>query len=211
VSNQRNLVGRIGLIALGAIGILVVALWSIADHAGFMPKSGCPIIAWMRPIDRSGVLPTDYIELNSTAIGPRLFEPVHVRICGDGLVERDTVITLGGYTFGCPLHDSEKRHHISQSAFQALLAKARDGGFCRLCARYSSPGVMDGGIEEVTLNLHGRLATVWNLNGNPPPLLDELAGRIWGVSEIESVADHRKFTPEREAECRRIEEARIRR
>ena len=184
-------------------------MWRTSLAKRILPGSECPILEWMKPIDHSGILPTDYIELNGTAIGPRMFEPVHARIYGDGLVERETVMTIRGYTFGCPLHDSDKTFHISSSASQLLLAKARDGGFCRLCASYQTEGVMDGGIEEVTLNLHGRSTTVWNHNGNPPPLLSELAGKIWELSEIENVADFRKFTKAREIECRKVEEARI--
>jgi len=61
----------------------------------------------------------------------------------------------------------------------------------------------------VTLNLHGNLKTVWDHNGYPPPLLDELSRRIWELSGIKSVGDPREFTPERKAECRKIEEARM--
>jgi hypothetical protein len=185
---------------------MIGILWAVLWRTPAAPRSGCPILAWMKPIDRSEILPTDYIELNSTAIGLGLFEPVHVRIYSDGLVERETVMTFHGDTFGCPLHDSDKTLHISSSASHLLLAEARDGGFCRLCALYQRV-VLDGGVEEMTLNLHGKLTTVWNRNGNPPPLLDELSGKIWDLSGIQSVADPRKFTPERAAECRRIEGA----
>lgn len=211
VARVRKIIYRIGLGILIVVGILGAVLWGTPVGKRILPKSGCPILAWMKPIDRSGILTTDYIELNATAIGPRLFEPVHVRIYGDGLVERETVMTIRGDTFGCPLHDSDKTLHISPSDSQLLLARARDGGFCRLCALYQNAGVMDGGIEEVRLNLNGKFTAVWNHNGNPPPLLDELSRRIWELSGIASVADHRKFTPERVTECRRIEEARIRR
>jgi hypothetical protein len=122
------------------------------------------------------------------------------------LVERETVETIGGDTFGCPLDNADKTLHISPAAAQILLANARDGGFCRLCALYQTAGVRDGGVEEVTLNLGGKSTTVRNHNGNPPPLLDELSGRIWELSGIADVADPRKFTAEREAECRKIEE-----
>ena len=211
MARTRAVLGRIGLGTVVIIGILgAVLLWTPIGKR-ILPKSGCPILAQIKPIDRSGILPTDYIELNATAIGPRLFEPIHVRIYGDGLVERETVMTLRGYTLGCPLHDSDKTLHIFPSVSQLLLAKARDGGFCRLGALYQTAGVMDGGIEEVTFNLHGKSTTVRNHNGYPPPLFDELSGRIWELSGIKSVADPRESTPERKAECRRIEEARIQR
>ena len=211
VPRQRRLIYQIGLGVVIAGGVLGAALWSTPMGKRLLPKSGCPIFAWIKPIDRSRILPTDYIELEATAIGPRLFEPVHVRIYGNGLVQRETEMTLRGATFGCPLHDSDKTLHISPSDSQLLLAKARDGGFCRLCASYQNAGVMDGGIEMVTLNLRGASRTVSNHNGDPPPLLDEVSAGIWELSRIANVADPRKFTPERAAECRRIEEERFRR
>ena len=211
MAKTRKPLSRIGLGALAATGLFGVILWNIAERLHFTHQSGCPILAWFAPIDRSEILPTDYIEMTSMAIGPRLSEPVHVRIYGNGLVERETVTTIGGSTIGCPLHDSDKTVHVSSAAAQVLLVRARDAGFCRLCASYQNMGVMDGAITEVRLSLHGKLKSVWDHNGNPPPILDELAGHIWELSGIESVADFRKFSPEREAECRRIEEGRFRR
>ena len=165
VARIRGIAPRIGLCIVIVVGTLGVVLWRTSLAKRILPGSECPILEWMKPIDHSGILPTDYIELNGTAIGPRMFEPVHARIYGDGLVERETVMTIRGYTFGCPLHDSDKTFHISSSASQLLLAKARDGGFCRLCASYQTEGVMDGGIEEVTLNLHGRSAAAVERTG----------------------------------------------
>jgi hypothetical protein len=209
MAKTRKPLSRIGLGTLVATGLLGAVLWNIAERLHFTPQSGCPILAWIAPLDRPDILPTDYIEMTSMAIGPRASEPVHVRIYGSGLVERETVATIGGYTVGCPLHDSDKTLHVSSATAQVLLVRARDAGFCRLCTSYQNMGVMDGGITEVRLSLHGKLKTVSDHNGDPPPVFSELVGHVWEISGIESVANFRKFSPEREAECRRIEEGRI--
>ena len=213
MSRARTVLRRIGFGTIISIGILGAVLWFTPVGTRIRTKSDCPILAWITPTDHSEILDTDYIELNASAIGPRVFEPVHVRIYGSGLVERETEMTVktphGGDTFGCPLNDSDKTLHISLTAAQALLAKARDLGFCRLCASYQHAGVMDGSIEEVRLNLHGKLKSVWNHNGEPPSVFSELAEQIWTLSRVESVADIRKFSPEREAACRRIEDERF--
>lgn len=209
MAKPRKSLRRIGLGALAATTLLGAVLWNIAERRHLTPKSGCPILAWVPPLDRSDILPTDYIELTAVAIGPRWSEPVHVRIYGSGLVERETVATTGSYTVGCPLHDSDKTLHVSSDASLALLMKARDAGFCRLCASYQNMGVMDGGITEVRLSLHGKLKSVRDHNGTPPPVFSEIAGNIWELSRIESVASFEKFSPEREAECRSIEEGRF--
>jgi len=157
---------------------------------------------WITPVDRAEVVPDDYIELNSAG-GYSSLEPVDVRIYGSGLVERETLGTIGADTFGCPLRDSDKTLYISPASAKALLERARDGGFCRLCAAYEYPGfVSDAGTEGVTLSLHGKVKSVWNHAGHPPPIFAELADKIWTLSRIESVADTTKFSPDRKAECR---------
>jgi hypothetical protein len=211
MATTRRSLRRIGLGALAATIFLGAVLWNIAERWHFTPQSGCPILAWITPLDPSDILPTDYIELTSMAIGPRSSEPVHVRIYGSGWVERETVATIGAYTVGCPLHDSDKTLHVSSEAALVLLLRARDAGFCRLCASYQNMGVMDGGITEVRLSLHGKLKSVRNHNGNPPPVFTELSGNIRQLSGIESVASFEKFSREREEECRSIEEGRFRR
>jgi len=200
----RTATGAILLIAALAAVALCTPIWKRIS-----PRSGCPLVAWIVPIDQTTILPQDYIELHSSAIGPTEFEPIVVRIYASGRVERETQETIRGETFGCPLHEPEKTINISPISAKALLTRARDEGFCRICDEYEKVGVMDGGVEEIRLSLHGKVKSVWDHNGNPPPIFGELDREIWELSEIEALADTRKFSPERKAECQKIEEERL--
>jgi hypothetical protein len=187
-----------------------LGLWSLAERLQLLPRSGCPILARIMPINRSEIEASDYIEFDAMAIGPHIFEPVHIRVYGNGLIERDTVMRIGSRIFGCPLHDADKTLRIPVATARTLLERARDGGFCRLCASYQHT-VFDGGIEEETLSLDLNRKSVWNHNGEPPALFDDLAERILTVSGIHALADRTKFSPERKAECETIEAARFHR
>jgi hypothetical protein len=195
----------------GLVCASVIVVWRIEDRTRIKPKSDCPILAWVLPIDHKETSPDDYIEMNSDGggvAGP--FVAIHVRIYGSGLVERETAETIRGDSFGCPLRESDKTIHIPPVAAKELLARARDGGFCRLCGVYQSPGIVfDAGNESLKLSLHGKIKFVWDHAGNPPPIFGELADSIWKLSDIEKVADPRRFSPDRTAECKRIEDARI--
>ena len=186
-------------------------MWRIEERTRIKPKSNCPILAWVLPIKHTEIRPDDYIEMNSSGGGVgNPFEPIHVRIYGSGLVERDTVETVRGDTFGCPLRESDKTIRIAPASAKDLLTRARDGGFCRLCAVYQYPGfVFDAGNEELKLSLHGKTKSVWDHDGEPPPIFGELSDSIWKLSDIERVADTRRFAPDREAECKRIKDERI--
>jgi hypothetical protein len=167
-----------------------------------MPREGCPLIAWMIPINHSEILPGDYIQLRVLSAGPFSKEPYYVRIYSDGRVERDTIWTVRGETFGCPLHPADRTFRISSAVAQRLLIRARDGGFCRLCSKYQYPGmIFDAGSTELTLSLHGKSKNVWNHAGSPPLLFDELTEGIWAISPMDNLADPMKFTPQRSAEC----------
>lgn len=156
-----------------------------------------------------GILGVDLWRTEGSSPGGPIvvFEPVHVRIYGSGLVERDTVETIRGQTFFCPIRDSDKTLHISPASAKDLLEEARDQGFCRLCAIYQDSDVLEGGHQEVRLRLRGKVRTVWNHSGNPPPVFHQLVDRIWTLSEIQSLADIQNFPPDRQAECRKFEDA----
>jgi hypothetical protein len=197
-------------VAITAVGIL---LWRVSERSRIKAKSGCPLITWAPLLPHPKIEPNDYIELNAVGAGPNIpFEPVRVRIYASGLVERETVKTMRGYTFGCPLHEADKTLQIPPEKAQALLAKARDGGFCSLCSTYQYPGwVFDAGTEQITLKLGGRIKLVFDHAGKPPQIFWDLEDQIWDLSNIASVADTRKFSPDREAECEKYSETQERR
>ena len=198
-----------------AVAVLIAAgaarfLW-LYETTPIKPRSGCPLIARFLPIDRSEILPTDYIDLREESAGPYSWEPIHIRVYGSGVVERDTVETVRGETFGCPLHAADRTLQVSPAAAKELLIRARDEGFCRLCAKYQFPGqIQDAGSEELELSLHGKSKSVWDHVGNPPPLFGELIEAIWAISPMERFADPSRFTPDREAECRHFEDEQVR-
>lgn len=190
------------------VSVAGFGLWSLAERLNLFPRSKCPIFARIMPLNRSEIEASDYIEFDGMAIGPHIYEPVHVRIYASGLLERDTVMRIGSRDFGCPLHDADKTLRIPAATARTLLERARDGGFCRLCGSYHHD-VMDGGIDVGTLSLGRSRKSVWNHNGEPPALFDDLADRILAVSGIHELADRSKFSPERKAECEAIEAARF--
>jgi len=185
------------LITIGALRLI----W-LYQEARIKPRFGCPLLVWVMPPDHSEIQSTDYIDLREGSAGPYMWEPIHIRIYANGLVERDTVETVRGDTFGCPLHPADRTLRISPEAAEGLLTRARDGGFCRLCAGYQYPSfIYDAGSEELTLSLHGKSKAVWNHEGEPPPLFGELIGSIYAISPMDNLADPAKFTAQRSAEC----------
>jgi hypothetical protein len=209
-SSNREMYKCPRMIVAVLVTVAGLGLWSVAERLKLLPRSGCPILARMMPINRSEIQASDYIEFDAMAIGPHIYEPVHVRIYGNGLVERDTVMKIGSRIFGCPLHDADKTLRIPVATARTLLERARDNGFCGLCSSYQHD-VFDGGLNVETLSLHRNRKSVWNHNGEPPPLFDDLAGRILALSGVHALADTSNFSSERKAECESIEAARFHR
>jgi hypothetical protein len=192
-----------GSICLGGLvaTLAILLLWGYENHR-IKPRSGCPLLAWLMPIDHSELLPGDYIEVREFSAGPYSWEPLYVRIYADGRVERDTVVTIRGEMIGCPLHAADRTARIRQEDAQKLLIRARDGGFCRLCDSYRYPAhVYDAGSSEVTLSLHGKSKSVWNSLGKPPQLFGELIDSTLSLSPMDELADPMKFSDQRSAEC----------
>ena len=133
-------------------------------------------------------------------------EPIHVRVFASGDVERDTLVKIGGHTFGCPLRNSDKWIRISPFAARAFVAQTRDAGFCRLCRSYGHTGsVSDGSIEEITLSVRGKAKTVRNRGGHPPPVFSRVSDQIVILSDLNNLANPGEFSLERIAECQRFE------
>ena len=211
VPRFRKVVRWTSICIAGVVCVSGILVWRIGSRARIKAKADCSILAWVLPIDHTETGPDDYIEMNSEGGGVGApFYAIHIRIYGSGLVERETAESIRGDTIGCPLRESDRTIRIALASAKDLLTRARDGGFCRLCAVYQSPEfVFDAGNEELKLSLHGKTKSVWDHVGNPPPIFGELADSIWKLSDIERVADPRRFSPDREAECKRIEDARI--
>jgi hypothetical protein len=184
------------LVTVGGFGLLYarVTWW---DNR---PKVDCPILAYLRPISHAPITASNYLEIFTVSAWG--YEPVRIRIYGNGNVERDTtVVIFNGQTLGCPLHEADKHLRIPPKDAVYLLTRARDGGFCRLCGRYVHRGVSDAGGELVTLSLGGKVKSVDSRAGTPPPLFNELIESTFRLSPMDNLADTRKFTREREDEC----------
>jgi hypothetical protein len=200
-------------LCLVAVVIALYFVWVYLDYrirqeSQMIPQEDCPILAWLHPIDRIPIKPDDYIELRSWSAGPYSGEPIHIRIFADGRLERDTVEIVDGNTDGCPMEEGDKIKLISAKVATALIASARDGGFCRLCRSYHQPGfVFDGGGATVTLSLNKKVKTVSYSNIPPPPLVGELEGRIGLISPMSEFANPQKFSPARAAKCEAFMEA----
>jgi hypothetical protein len=53
----------------------------------------------------------------------------------------------------------------------------------------------------MTVSLAGKQKSVFDHAGKPPPILDELYDSIDKLVPMDDLADTRKFSPERHAEC----------
>lgn len=182
----------------GVVALVAISPW-IFPRNPFMSRSGCPILAWLMPIDHSEFLPGDYLEWRLSP-GLSTWYPFYVRIYGDGRVERDTVETRGGFTYGCPLHPADRTARISPAGAKKLLSEAREGGFCRLCSFYNT-GVMDLGTSTLTLSLHGRVKAVQDHTLDPPQLIPQLTKSVLELTNMNDMADSARFSPVRKAEC----------
>jgi len=191
------------LICTAGIVLTCAVLWSRAVF--LRSKSGCPMLAWLLPLPHKQVVPSDYIELEADG-GLTPWEPVTVKIYGDGRVERDTTRRgHDGWISGCPLHPADNHIQIPAQAAKDLLQRAQAGGFCRLCDAYTFPGeIMDAGSSEVTLSIGGQVKSTWNHAGTPPQLYNELETTIWHLSSLIVFVDTRQYSPERKAECSRF-------
>jgi hypothetical protein len=197
----RKIAISCGIILLAFLGIVAFVLIRASLNRQYRPREDCPILAWLHPISKTPIASDDYIEVDAGG-GWTSWEPIHIRIYGDGRVERDTVETTRGNTFGCPLHPDQRSLHIPAEVARKLLLRARDGGFCRLCAIYQYPAmIFDAGSETLTLSLGGKRKSVWNHEGNPPPLFGELDDTIGKLVPMRDLADTGKFSPARAAEC----------
>jgi hypothetical protein len=191
-------------------GLLVIAYVYFQPHINLPrpPGWGCPLLAQLKPLDKSPVQPTDFLEL--VALGSKPPISSTVRIHGDGRVERDTLVTLSGFTFGCPLHEADKHVHIPAAQAIAILSKARDGGFCRLCElNHPTHSAFDGGLEHLTLSFHGNTNTVRNDSGQPPPIFQQLADSFTIVPPFPEYATTHYPTRERMLDCLAFNQSQI--
>jgi hypothetical protein len=165
------------------------------------PSMNCPLLAQFMPLSKAPVQATDSLELVTYIGKPGI--PYTVRIYGDGRVERDTVISLlPTFHIGCPLHEPDKFLRIPAAQATAIIAKARDGGFCRLCEGYQSthPAATDS-FDLLTLTFQGKTNRVANSSGHPPPLFNELVSSLNGLSSIPDYAKSDGSSPQRQVEC----------
>jgi len=164
------------------------------------PRLNCPLLALIKPLSKAPVQPTDSLEL---ATYTSQFVPYTVRIYGDGRVERDTIFSLmPGLTSGCPLHDVDKHLRIPATQAIALIARARDGGFCRLCEFYQpTHPTSDGSLDRLTLTFHGKSNRVVNISPHPPQLFAELVTSFSALPPLPDYATTKHPTRERMREC----------
>ena len=184
-------------------GLLIIALVYIYPHIDLPQRSrlNCPLLAQLKPLSKASVQATDSLELSTFSGKPST--PYTVRIYGDGRVERDTVISLiGGWNSGCPLHEVDKHLQISAAQANALISKARDGGFCRLCELYQpTHPTLDGSFHQLTLTFHGKTNSVANLSIHPPPLFAELVSSFSALPSIPDYATTEHPSRQRMLEC----------
>ena len=191
-----------------AVGLFAIAALYVGPYISLpqRPKLGCPLLAWLRPLSKASIQPTDSLEL-ITSFG-ELPRPYKLRLYGDGHIDRDTVIALSqDFSIGCPLHEADKHLQVAPAQALALIAKARDGGFCRMCNLYRSTHPMqDEKGEMLTLNVEGKSYEVANVSGNPPYLFAELSRSLASISPIPEYASTEHPSPQRKAECRQFED-----
>jgi hypothetical protein len=80
--------GALLLIAATGIGLLFarVTWWNSRT------KIDCPILAYLHPIARTPISANDYLEVSTVSAWG--YEPVRIRIYGDGHVVRDTTFAI---------------------------------------------------------------------------------------------------------------------
>ena len=192
-------------------GLLVLAFVYFEPHLNLPRPSRtfCPILARLKPLSKAPVEAADSLEL-VTFVGKPM-TPYTLRIFGDGRVERDTVVSLmPGISTGCPLHDPDKHLQIPAAQAAALIAKARDSGFCRLCQIYESthPSKNDG-YDQLTLSFHGNTNKALNSSGNPPRLFADLVSSLSIISSIPEYATTNRPSRERMTECNAYNKAQM--
>jgi hypothetical protein len=184
-------------------GLLVLAYFYFSPHINLpnRPRLNCPLLALIKPLSKAPVQATDSLEFATFDGMPGT--PYTVRIYGDGRVERDAVATLiPGFTSGCPLHDVDKHLKIPPDQAIALISKARDGGFCRLCEFYQpTHPTSDGNLDQLTLTFHRKTNRVTNISNHPPPLFVELVNSFAALPPLPDYATTHHPTRERELEC----------
>jgi hypothetical protein len=168
----------------------------------------CPLFARLMPLSKAPIHASDSLELSTYIGNPAV--PYTIRIFGDGHAEPDTTITLSGnFVIGCPLHQEDRHLQFAPSQASELLRKARDGGFCRLCALYQSTKEQgSSAVEELTLNINGDIHHSYNVSGNPPPIFEELVTSLNAISSIPDYATTSRPSKQRMMECTQIDKAR---
>jgi hypothetical protein len=134
---------------------------------------------------------------------------VTTQIFGDGRIYRDSTLTEpNGEILGCPLHEEDKHVRIAKEKASALIAEARDGGFCRLCAFYRHQGIVyDAPVTDVTLTLDGVAHTVGEHAGNPPAIFRQVLDQAYKLERpFPSYAIRGRETSQRKQECEAFEE-----
>ena len=196
----------IAITLFASVAILVALVYGTEKWQEFGVR-GCPILVWLTPIRHTPIQPNDYLQLANGYAGPGGHGGDTIRVYGDGRIDRDTTITFAdGFVMGCPLHEADKHLRIPSAQASAIIAKARDGGFCRLCAIYSGRAY-DAGSHDLTLNIQGKShQVISNYVGYTPPIFREVEAAILQLSPPVSYANRHPESPERKAECKRFED-----
>jgi hypothetical protein len=185
-------------------GLLVIACLYFSPHIDLPrpPTVNCPLLAQLEPLSKAPVQATDSLEL--VTYSSQIHTPYTVRIYGDGRVERDTVLSLlpPSFHIGCPLHDADKHLQIPAAQANALISKARDGGFCRLCELYEATHpAADGSFDQLTLTFHGKTNRVANISVHPPTLFAELVNSFGALPSLPDYATTTHPSRQRMLEC----------
>jgi hypothetical protein len=186
-----------------AILLVVVGIGLVRARTTWQRRTeiDCPVLARVLAVPHTPISPDDYIEvLRLTGWGG---EPIRIRIYSDGRVERDTTyVAVNGYVAGCPLREADKHLQIPPKVAVDLLSRARDKGFCRLCGIYRSSDVTyDAGYTNISLKLAGKVKSVGDDAGTPPPLFGELFDSVWDLSPMDELSSPRTFSPDRKNDC----------
>ena len=114
-------------------------------------RSECPIQSWLRPLDRTPIRDSDWIQDNYALPGPHLRM---IWLYADGRIERDTDWNLArDRGAGCHLDDKDRYARVDPVKARTLIQQARDAGFCRLCGDYRSRArVSDSAGGFITLH-----------------------------------------------------------
>ncbi len=191
----------------GGIGALLLVLFVLVFHFAAVreppPTEDCPLLSRFVPLPRTPVSTNDFLELRSWP-GYSSWNPYTVRVYGDGRIERETTafIDWRQNTAGCPLPEADRHGRIPSGEAASLIARARDGGFCRMCGVYRAKDIVrDAGSAKLTLSLGGNIRSVFDSAGDPPPLFHDLAHEVEILTSIQRFADRSTFSAKREAEC----------